>query len=254
MFPYRVENPRLGPAIATLAIMALNLLVWIVVEGMGTSDTLPNTVCTLGLIPSALVGHLLPGTIIPLGQGISCTLGSVPPWVTPLTSMFMHGGWFHLIGNMWFLWLFGPNVEDVMGPGRYAAFYLLAGLAAAAAQVVSDPSSTLPMVGASGAISGIMGAYVILFPRVRVHLLIVLVIFITRVTVPAYVMLGYWFLLQLLGGSVNALQAQGGGVAFFAHVGGFLAGASLVSVFKDPVLLARREELLSYRDEAEIFP
>jgi membrane associated rhomboid family serine protease len=254
MFPYRVENPRLGPAIATLAIMALNLLVWIVVEGMGANAGMPNTVCTLGLIPSALVGHLLPGTVIPLGQGVSCTLGSVPAWVTPLTSMFMHGGWFHLIGNMWFLWLFGPNVEDVMGHGRYAVFYLLAGLAAAAAQVLSDPNSTLPMVGASGAISGVMGAYVILFPRVRVHLLIVLVIFITRVTVPAYVMLGYWFLLQVLGGSVNALQAQGGGVAFFAHVGGFLTGALLVSVFKNPALLARREELLSFRDEADAFP
>ena len=254
MFPYRVDNPRLGIAIATLAIMALNLLVWIVVEGMGANAAMPNTVCTLGLIPSALVGHLLPGTVIPLGRGVSCTLGSVPPWVTPLTSMFMHGGWFHLIGNMWFLWLFGPNVEDVMGHYRYTVFYLLAGLAAAAAQVLVDPRSTLPMVGASGAISGVMGAYVILFPRVRVHLLIFLGIFITRVTVPAYVMLGYWFLLQVLQGSVDALQAQGGGVAFAAHVGGFLTGALLVSVFKNPALLARREELLSFRDEADVLP
>jgi rhomboid family protein len=245
MFPYRVDNPRLGPAIATLVIMALNLLVWILVEGMGTNATMPNTVCTLGLIPAALVGHLPPGTIIPLGQGISCSLGSIPPWVTPLTSMFMHGGWFHLIGNMWFLWLFGPNVEDVMGHYRYTVFYLLAGLVAAAAQVLVDPKSTLPMVGASGAISGVMGAYVVLFPRVRVHLLIFLGIFITRITVPAYVMLGYWFLLQVLQGSVNALQAQGGGVAFAAHVGGFLIGAVFVNLFKNPALVARREELLS---------
>ncbi len=251
MFPYRVDNPRLGPAIATFVIMALNLLVWVVVEGMG-ANAMPNTVCTLGLIPSALVGHLLPGAVIPLGQGMSCILGSVPPWVTPLTSMFMHGGWFHLIGNMWFLWLFGPNVEDVMGHYRYTVFYLVAGLAAATAQVLVDPTSTLPMVGASGAISGVMGAYVILFPRVRVHLLIFLGIFITRVTVPAYVMLGYWFLLQVLQGSVNALQAQGGGVAFAAHVGGFLTGALLVSAFKNPALLARREELLSSRNAADI--
>src|SRR5712692_8602348 len=193
MFPFRVENPRFGLAIATAAIIALNLLVWIAIERVGAGATLPNTLCTLGLIP--------------LGEGIACTMGSVPAWLTPLTSMFMHGGWFHLIGNMWFLWLFGRNVEDVMGPARYTVFYLLAGLAAAAAQVLADPGSALPMVGASGAISGVMGAYVVLFPKVRVHVLIFLGIFVTTVTLPAYMMLGYWFLLQVLGGSVNALQA-----------------------------------------------
>lgn len=245
MFPFRVENPRFGLAIATAAIIALNLLVWIAIERMGAGATLPNTLCTLGLIPSALLGHLPPGTTIPLGEGIACTMGSVPAWLTPLTSMFMHGGWFHLIGNMWFLWLFGRNVEDVMGPARYTAFYVLAGLAAAAAQVVADPGSALPMVGASGAISGVMGAYVVLFPKVRVHVLIFLGIFVTTVTLPAYMMLGYWFLLQVLGGSVNALQAAGGGVAFAAHVGGFLAGALLVSAFKSRTLLDRREELLA---------
>jgi membrane associated rhomboid family serine protease len=245
MFPFRVENPRFGVAIATAAIIALNLVVWIAVERMGAGTTLPNTLCTLGLIPAALLGQLQPGTTIPLGEGIACTMGAVPAWVTPLTSMFMHGGWFHLIGNMWFLWLFGRNVEDVMGPARYAAFYLLAGLAAAAAQVLADPGSALPMVGASGAISGVMGAYVVLFPKVRVHVLIFLGIFVTTVTLPAYMMLGYWFLLQVLGGSVNALQATGGGVAFAAHVGGFLAGALLVNGFKSRTLLDRREELLS---------
>jgi membrane associated rhomboid family serine protease len=245
MFPYRIESPRLGPAIVTAAIVTLNVLVWVLVEGSGADATLSQTLCSLGLIPAAVLGHLLPGTTIPLGEGVSCTLGTVPAWLTPLTSMFMHGGWFHLTGNMWFLWLFGRNIEDVMGPFRYAVFYLVAGFAAAAAQVLADPGSTLPMVGASGAISGVMGAYVVLFPRVRVHLLIFLGIFITRVSVPAYVMLGYWFLLQVLGGSVSALEAQGGGVAFAAHVGGFLAGALLVTVFKDRALLARREELLS---------
>src|SRR5712692_1135386 len=231
MFPFRVENPRFGLAIATAAIIALNLLVWIAIERVGAGATLPNTLCTLGLIP--------------LGEGIACTMGSVPAWLTPLTSMFMHGGWFHLIGNMWFLWLFGRNVEDVMGPARYTVFYLLAGLAAAATQVLADPGSALPMVGASGAISGVMGAYVVLFPKVRVHVLIFLGIFVTTVTLPAYMMLGYWFLLQVLGGSVNALQAAGGGVAFAAHVGGFLAGALLVSAFKSRTLLDRREELLA---------
>jgi membrane associated rhomboid family serine protease len=159
--------------------------------------------------------------------------------------MFAHGGWFHLIGNMWFLWLFGDNVEDVMGHSRYVVFYLLSGLAAAAAQVVAEPGSSLPMVGASGAISGIMGAYVMLFPTVRVHMWVFLGFFMTRAAVPAYVMLGYWFLLQVMGGSLSALQAEGGGVAFMAHVGGFLAGAILVHLFKSRALLAERERLLS---------
>jgi membrane associated rhomboid family serine protease len=245
MFPYRVDNPRVASATATAAIMALNLIVWVAVEGMGDEAMLLPALCTLGLIPSALLGHLAPGSAIALSDGLSCTTGSVPPWVTPLSSMFMHGGWFHLIGNMWFLWLFGRNVEDVMGHCRFAAFYLLAGLVAAASQVLTDPTSSLPMVGASGAISGVMGAYVVLFPTVRVHLWIFLGIIVTRVNVPAYLMLGYWFLLQVLGTQVSALQAQGGGVAFAAHTGGFIAGALLVAVFKDRRLLARREALLA---------
>jgi membrane associated rhomboid family serine protease len=157
--------------------------------------------------------------------------------------MFLHGGWFHLIGNMWFLWLFGNNVEDSMGHVRYLVFYLLCGVAAAATQTAVSPASIVPMVGASGAISGVMGAYVVLYPRVRVHMLVVLFVFITRIVVPAYVMLGYWFLLQLLGGSM----AQGeGGVAFWAHVGGFVAGAVLISMFKDRELVREHRALAQY--------
>ena len=165
--------------------------------------------------------------------------------------MFLHGGWLHLIGNMWFLWVFGNNVEDSMGHFRYLVFYLLCGLAAAATQTFVSPSSIVPMVGASGAISGVMGAYVILYPRVRVHMIVFLFIFITRIAVPAYLMLGYWFLLQLLGGSA----AQGeGGVAFWAHVGGFVAGAGLISLFKDERLVEEHRALsrtvsgLGYRE------
>jgi rhomboid family protein len=172
-----------------------------------------------------------------------CVLGVERHWFTPLSSMFLHGGWLHLIGNMWFLWVFGNNVEDSMGHARYLAFYLLCGLAAAATQTFVSPESIVPMVGASGAISGVMGAYVILYPRVRVHMLVFLFIFVTRIVVPAYLMLGYWFLLQLLGGSA----AQGeGGVAFWAHVGGFVAGAALISVFKDTELVARHRALARY--------
>jgi membrane associated rhomboid family serine protease len=158
-------------------------------------------------------------------------------WITPLTSMFMHGGWTHIIGNMWFLWIFGNNVEDSMGSFRFAAFYVLCGLAAAAAQIFSDPASAVPMVGASGAIGGVMGAYVLLFPRVRVHMLIFLGFFITTVAVPAIFMLGYWFAVQLISGV--ATSSATGGVAFWAHVGGFVAGAALIYVFRNNRLLAR---------------
>lgn len=241
MFPYRVDNPLMGPAIATAVLVARNVLVWIGVQGMGSEAALVRSLCDFGLIPAALLGQLPPGASVALGDGHSCTVGSVPPWATVLSSMFMHGSWFHLVGNMWFLWLFGRNVEDVMGSARYAIFYLLAGLAAAAAQVLVEPGSSLPMVGASGAISGVMGACLVLFPTVRVHMWLLQGIFTVKVTVPAYVMLLYWFGLQLLGAHVSA---EAGGVAFAAHAGGFVAGALLVTLFKNRDLLARREALL----------
>jgi membrane associated rhomboid family serine protease len=186
------------------------------------------------------LGRLPEGISIPMSRTTACVITGERSWFTPLTSMFLHGGWFHLIGNMWFLWVFGNNVEDSMGRLRYLAFYLLCGLAAAAAQTFVNPASAIPMVGASGAISGIMGAYVVLYPRVRVHVLVVLVIFITRIVVPAYLMLGYWFLLQLVGGG---LASGEGGVAFWAHAGGFIAGAVLITIFRDPELVARHRAL-----------
>jgi membrane associated rhomboid family serine protease len=143
---------------------------------------------------------------------------------------------------MWFLWLFGNNVEDSMGHVKFLIFYLLCGLAAAAAQTFVNPSSAIPMVGASGAISGIMGAYIVLYPRVQVHMIIFLGFFITRVVVPAYLMLGYWFLLQILGG-LPTVGNEEGGVAFWAHAGGFIAGALLVQLFKDPQLVAEHRAL-----------
>ena len=136
----------------------------------------------------------------------------------------------HLLGNMWFLWLFGNNVEDSMGRLRFVVFYLLGGIGAAVAQVISSPDSVVPMVGASGAISGVMGAYIVLYPRVRVFALIPLGFFTTTVALPAWGMLGYWMLLQFLG-VLNSIGAQGGGVAFWAHVGGFLAGVVLIKLF-----------------------
>jgi membrane associated rhomboid family serine protease len=236
MFPYKDDNPTLATPVVTILLIGVNAAVWILVQGMGTDPALTRSVCELGLIPGEFLGRVLPGTELPLSPTASCVLGVDRHWYPPLTSMFLHGSWLHLIGNMWFLWLFGNNVEDSMGRVRYLAFYLLCGLAAAATQTFMNPSSIVPMVGASGAIGGVMGAYVILYPRVRVHMLVFLFIFITRIVVPAYLMLGYWFLLQLLGGSAAGGE---GGVAFWAHVGGFLAGAVLVSLFKDPELVRR---------------
>jgi membrane associated rhomboid family serine protease len=152
--------------------------------------------------------------------------------------MFLHGSWMHLIGNMWFLWIFGNNVEDSMGHLRFLLFYLLSGLAAALAQVFVDPSSAIPMVGASGAISAIMGAYLVLFPRASVYTLFIIVVFVRVIPLPAWVMLGYWIVIQVF--SSMAVPATGGGVAYAAHIGGFLAGVFLILFFRNPKLVAAK--------------
>jgi membrane associated rhomboid family serine protease len=244
MFPIRDDNPTLGTPAITVVLIGLNVAAWILIQGMGAEPVLSQSVCELGLIPGELLGRLPAGYTLPMSRDMSCVIGP-PHWFTPLTSMFLHGGWLHLIGNMWFLWLFGNNVEDSMGHGRYLVFYLMCGLAAAAAQTLVNPTSALPMVGASGAISGVMGAYIVLYPRVRIHMLIFLGFFITRAVVPAYLMLGYWLLLQVLGG-LPSLGDEAGGVAFWAHAGGFLAGAVLILVFRDNDLVARHRALAGY--------
>ena len=241
MFPYRDDNPTLRTPVVTIGVIALNTAVWVLVQGMGADPALTRSVCELGLIPGELLHRIPAGTAIPLGPGASCVVGYGATWLTTLSSMFLHGSWFHLIGNMWFLWLFGNNIEDSMGRTRFVLFYLLSGLGAAATQTLLSPSSAVPMVGASGAISGVMGAYVILYPTVQVHMLVVLVVFITRIVVPAYLMLGYWFLLQLVQGM--ATLGSTGGVAFWAHVGGFIAGAGLIFLFRDPELVAEHRRL-----------
>jgi len=240
VFPLSDDNPTARLPIATLAIIALNLLVWGLLQGFGAATPLGQSMCLHGLIPGDLLGNVAPGTRVPVSEQLVCQLDGESNWSSLLTSMFMHGGWFHILGNMWFLWVFGDNVEDVMGPFRFVAFYVLCGLAAAAAQIAAAPTSTIPMVGASGAIGGVMGAYALLFPRARVNTLIFLGFYITTIAVPAVFMLGYWFLLQLLGG-LPALGEARGGVAFWAHVGGFLAGVILIGLF------TRRDYLAAYR-------
>lgn len=237
MIPLRDENPTLRPPVVTVLLIVANAVVWLVAQGAGATGPLVASVCELGVIPAELTGAGA-GARIELAPGLYCQLTSEPAWHTLLTSMFSHGSWMHLIGNMWFLWIFGNNVEDSMGRGRFAIFYLLCGLVAAAAQIATDPASPAPMVGASGAIGGVMGAYVILYPRVAVDLLVFLGFFVTTVAVPAWLMLGYWFALQLLGG-LPQLEETGGGVAFWAHIGGFAAGVVLVFLFRNADLVER---------------
>jgi membrane associated rhomboid family serine protease len=246
MFPIRDENPTLRTPIATYILIGMNVVVWAVVQGFGFTEPMVQSLCNYALIPGDLLGTIASGTQINLGNGWVCRLDGNGEVSSLVTSMFMHGSWLHIGGNMLFLWVFGDNVEDVMGPGRFLVFYLLCGLAAAAAQILQDTSSVVPMVGASGAIGGVMGAYAILFPRARVHLLIILFVYITTVSVPAILMLGYWFLLQLLSG-VGTFGQSGGGVAFWAHIGGFVAGVALVMAFRRPDLMQARAELTAKR-------
>ncbi len=240
MFPYKDENPTVLTPVVTIGLIVVTSLVWLVVQGAGSPGALARSVCELGVIPGELLGRAPSGTVVPMGGEAVCRLGPGGGWYTVLTSMFLHGGWFHLIGNMWFLWVFGNNVEDAMGHPRYVAFYLLCGVVAALAQVLVHPSSAVPMVGASGAISGVMGAYLVLYPRVRVHMVIFLGFFVTTAVVPAYLMLVYWAFLQLLGGlPMLGGAGEGGGVAFMAHLGGFVAGAALIKLFAKPALVQR---------------
>jgi len=233
VFPIRDDNPQVNTPYACYTIIALNALAWFLLQGAGFGEQLNASVCDYGLIPADLFAN----------DSFQQNESFCPPqqslgWGGVLSSMFMHGSWMHILGNMWFLWVFGDNVEDSMGTARFAIFYVLSGFAAAAAQVWADPSSAVPMVGASGAIGGVMGAYIMLYPRVKVHMIFILIILIIPFRVPAIAMLGYWILVQVVGG-ISSMGSTGGGVAFWAHVGGFAAGAALIWVFKDEELLLK---------------
>jgi membrane associated rhomboid family serine protease len=231
MIPYRDENKTQHAAIVTGTIIVLNALSWLVVQGAGATYPLAASVCNLGLIPGELTLSVPPGTRFPMGEGLVCVTDPGRQIPHLITSMFLHGSWMHIIGNMWFLWIFGNNVEDSMGRLRFVAFYIVCGLAAAFAQIMASPNSAIPMVGASGAISGVMGGYLLLYPRVRVFALLPLGFIFTTIAVPAWVMLGYWFLLQFISGLVDIGSGTGGGVAFWAHIGGFIAGVVLIKFF-----------------------
>ena len=243
MFPYHDENQTLRPAIITPLVIALCVLAWVFVQGAGAELAVATSVCNYGLIPGELTLSVPVGTAFPMGENLACVIDRGREASHLITSMFLHGGWMHLLGNMWFLWLFGNNIEDAMTRPRFVVFYLLCGLAAALLQVAADPRSGIPMVGASGAISGVMGAYLVLFPRVRVYTLVTLGFYITTVALPAWVMLLYWAFLQFVGG-LGSIADEGGGVAFWAHIGGFAAGVVLIKVF------AKRDHLAAHKATA----
>ena len=212
MIPLRDENPTTLVPWVTVSLIAANLLAFVFEVSLGAR--LRPFLDQFGAVPVRL-----------LSSGASGA--GLPVWVTVLSSMFLHGGWLHVGGNMLYLWIFGNNIEDAMGHLRYLFFYLISGVVAVYSHALVNPASTMPMIGASGAVSGVLGAYLVLFPRARVLTLVPMGLFLQVVRVPAVVVLGFWIALQLLSG-VLSRGAPGGGVAWFAHVGGFLTGVALV--------------------------
>ena len=218
MIPLRDDNPSSSRPLVTIVFIVACVLVFLWEFSLGAEGG-QRAVYALGVIPAVLLG----------GAQLPSELAFVPPAATIFTSMFMHGGWMHLIGNMLYLWIFGDNVEDSMGHVRYLIFYFLCGIAAVFAQALPEPNSEIPMVGASGAISGVLGAYVLLHPHAKVLVAIPFGFILHTMRLPAGLVLALWFGLQLLS---NTVTQGGGGVAFRAHIGGFIAGMVLVALFK----------------------
>lgn len=236
MFPIRDDTPRFSTPFITYFIIALNVVVFLyeLAVGAQSQGALNAFVAEFGVIPhhetAILTGHT--------------ALSPAAALVPILTSMFIHGGWLHIIGNMWVLWIFGDNIEDYLGHFKYLIFYLITGIAAALVHIALNLNSRVPTVGASGAIAGVMGAYIVLYPRAKVLTLVFLIVFITFWWLPAWLFLGYWFLIQFLGGlatNIAETSQSSGGVAVWAHVGGFLAGVLLAK------LIPARLRRFSYR-------
>jgi membrane associated rhomboid family serine protease len=233
MIPLRDINPTRRVPIATVTLIAVNVLVF-VYQSTLRGTAFDSFVFQFGVIPAALTGDF----------------NSYAP--TLFTSMFLHGDWLHIGSNMLYLWIFGNNIEDRLGILRFVAFYFITGLAAAGAQIAIGPDSRIPIVGASGAIAGVLGAYLALFPNARVQTLLILFYFIRVVEVSAVWLLGWWFLLQVLYGFGSLTATQTGGVAFFAHIGGFAAGWLLIRFFAVGRPDARRSDV-SIQSAEDIF-
>lgn len=216
MIPYKDDNPTIHFPIITIILIVINTIIFLFQISSGTDSN--AVIYTYGVIPY----RLLHGN-----EGIG-----TPIAVNLFTAMFLHGGFLHLAGNMLYLWIFGNNIEDRLGILRFIIFYLLCGVIATYAHALSDPSSMIPMIGASGAISGILGAYLVLFPKARIHTLIFFGFFIQVIKIPAVIVIGFWIVIQFVSGLLSkGLYGGGGGVAWFAHIGGFLAGVLLIKLF-----------------------
>ena len=220
MIPLRDDNPTSITPVITIGFIVACVLVFlyqIILGGRGGQIF----VYQFGAIPAVLFGN----------ESLPREIAAIPASFSLITSMFLHGGFMHLAGNMLYLWIFGNNIEDVMGHRRFIVFYIVCGIIAAMSHAVQNPGSVVPMVGASGAISGVLGAYLLLFPRARVLVLIPFGFFLHTMNIPAGLVLGFWFLLQFINGVVSS-GGSGGGVAWFAHIGGFIAGMALIGLFK----------------------
>lgn len=220
MIPLHDDNPTVLPPIVTVGLIALCGLVFIWQLSLG-SGAAERAVYAFGMVPAVLLGT----------ASLPADIAVIPAQASVVTSMFLHGGWLHLLGNMLYLWIFGNNIEDATGHVRFIVFYLLCGTAAALSQAFQDPASTVPMIGASGAISGVLGGYAMLFPRAHVLVLLPIGFFITPLRVPALLVLGLWFVLQFIYSA--ATVGQPGGVAHWAHIGGFIAGVILIVPFRN---------------------
>jgi membrane associated rhomboid family serine protease len=241
VFPLKDDIPTRRFPVLTVAIIAICCAAYFLFErGLWElGDTGNERVFEYGAIPYEVTN---PGMeCAEVEQQIACEreAGTLPDqspwWVTIFTSMFLHGSFLHLAGNMLFLWIFGNNIEDSMGRVRFVVFYLLGGLAALGVQIVTDPDSAIPTVGASGAIAAVLGAYALLYPRARVVTVIFIIIFFTVVQLPALVVLGFWFVLQLLPAFSEPMGEGGGGIAYFAHIGGFVFGLLVIKLFANKV-------------------
>jgi membrane associated rhomboid family serine protease len=233
MIPIKDDNPRIAFPIVTIVLILAN--VGIFLYQMVWAAQPEAVLYRFGTIPWEIT-HFQELGRLPLAFQTS-----FPNVITLITSMFLHGGILHLLGNMLYLWIFGDNVEGLMGPFRFLVFYILCGLVATLGHVLMTPNSIIPMVGASGAISGVLGAYVLRFPRARVHVVVILIIIIRVFRVPAWVILGFWFVMQLFNGLLSMEQGANSGVAWFAHIGGFVIGMLLVFFFE------KKERVRIYR-------
>ncbi|MCH8024643.1 MAG: rhomboid family intramembrane serine protease [Candidatus Marinimicrobia bacterium] len=243
LFPYRDDNPRVLIPYVTYAIIALNLVVFL--YQLTLTDYVTRHLFSLrfGLIPANFWGadaaavlrynhDLLAESFSGLSVQRLLEARLLPGYITIFTAPFLHGGWMHFLGNMLFLYVFADNLEGALGHVRFTVFYMLAALAAGLLQLSVESASLLPVIGASGAISGVLGGYMVRYPRVKVHVLIFIFVFFTTVRLPAFVVLGWWFVIQIFSGFVSLGSPGGGGTAWFEHIGGFVAGFSYMAIDK----------------------